>query len=430
MVNDNWEIARKAFLAFDPRPLRSSEQELYVDLDLARGDTDLVGKLSKGILFSDRPTTQLVSGHNGSGKSTELGRLRAVLEEQRYFVVYFQAGDDIDREDVDFLEILVAVIKQVLVQLREHLNISLQPGYFRDRFQRLGELLTTEVEFEKLDLDAGLTNFGISLKNSPTHRSQVRSLLETDTGNWLDAANKVLQDVNQRLLAKKWRGLVIIVDDLDKMDVQGREGKRFDKAEHLFVNRAPQMTGFACHLIYTMPITLSRQLTQQRLRKLYDGDIPVVAMTKLFTSPPESKRFPRGWSAFRDIINRRLVANDLNEADVFVGGARDELIRVSGGQPTALMSYIQSACKTALPITKRTVHQVAAAERRSYERQFLREHFSILSEIRQNGRFTPTEEQSERFDELLLSRAVLQYVNDFEWYGLNPVIADSDWSRE
>ncbi len=426
MSTDNLEIARRIFQAFDPRPLRSSEQNLYVDLDSARGEKDLVGNLSKGILFSRRPTTQLVAGHNGSGKSTELGRLKKFLEDEKYFVVYFEAADEIDRDDVDFLEILVAVVKQVLVQLKVQFGISLHPNYFADRFQRLRELLATEVKFDTLELEAGMTTFGISLKDSPSHRNRVRSLLESDTGNWLHAANSVLRDATQKVTERGLKGLVIIVDDLDKMDAQRPEGSRLDKAEQLFVTRAPQLVGFDCHMIYTMPVTLSRQLTEQRLRKLYDGEIPVVAMTKLYTDPPESERFPKGWGAFRDIIDRRLVANELIETDVFGRGARDELIRISGGQPTALMSYIQTACKSGTPISKRVVQQVASGERRSYERQFVREHFPILHEVRQNGRFTPAEEQSARFDELLLSRAILQYVNDFEWYALNPVIADLD----
>lgn len=418
------DLAKRVFRAFDPVALDANQQDLYADLDQARGDANAVNSLRSIIGLSARPTAQLLAGHSGSGKSTELKRMQQQLTADGFFVVYFEAGEDLDRNDVDFLEVLVALTRQVVVQLKNQLDIRLRPNYFRDRFQRLKNLLTTEIEFEKLDLDVALMNFGLSLKHSPDHRRRVRALLETDSPNWLAAANQVLADATAKLIAAKTgaSGLVVLLDDLDKMVVRPVPGAGHDTAENLFLHRASSMTGFQCHVVYTVPITLTRQLTQQRLKSYYHGKLPVIAMTKLKTRPPRSKPFQPGLAAFRDLVQRRLESIDVRPQQVFGTDTLDQLIALSGGEPAALMRYVREATILGLPVSKRTVERVAAAEHQSYDRQLLQEHLGILAKIRKNGRFKPTADEVRYFDELLLSRAVLQYVNDEEWYGLNPVL--------
>ena len=99
----------------------------------------------------------MLTGHRGSGKSTELSRLRLALEnpdagEARFFVVPIQADDELDRNDIDFPEVLIAIVRQLAEQLRKRADIELKPGYFKDRWERLKQLLFSEVSFDKLEL--------------------------------------------------------------------------------------------------------------------------------------------------------------------------------------------------------------------------------------------------------------------------------------
>jgi hypothetical protein len=422
------DLATRLYQAFSPAALQPDQKDLYVNLDQARGAADIVGRLAGGIRMSRTRTAQLVAGHAGSGKSTELLRLKQELEvprSDRFFVVYFRADDDLDRNDVDFSEVLIAVVRQVAAQLRDRLKIRLSPGYFRDRLERLKQLLVTPVNFDQVELDAGLLTLGMSLKNSPNSRDAARRLLEPDTSNWLEAANKVLREATSRLAEKGYAGLVVLVDDLDKMIVRPLADSGLTTAEHLFVNRAPQMTGFDCHMVYTIPVTLTRQLTAQRLRGFYRGPTLIVPMTKLATPPPDSRPFAPGLQSFRHIISSRLQAVDADQKQVFRNAkARDELIRMSGGQPTALMDYMQRAIIDGLPIAAKSLRRIRLEEKRFYVAQLRREHYPIIDAIRQTGQFAPAGGEEPLFEDLLLSRAVLQYVNDTEWYGVNPAIAD------
>jgi hypothetical protein len=63
--------------------------------------------------------------HIGCGKSTELSRLQNELKQEKFYVVYFQATDDLDVEDVDITDILLAIAHQVSESLvREKVDLA------------------------------------------------------------------------------------------------------------------------------------------------------------------------------------------------------------------------------------------------------------------------------------------------------------------
>src|SRR5271156_3265473 len=122
MPND---LERRIYAAFDPAPLTADKTDLYVELDHVRGDAGIVRHMSKKIrLANGKPTCQVLAGHKGSGKSTELYRLQRELEDHdpKMFVVFCEADEDIDRNDVDFPVFLVAIVRQLARQVHERAN--------------------------------------------------------------------------------------------------------------------------------------------------------------------------------------------------------------------------------------------------------------------------------------------------------------------
>ncbi len=101
-------IAR-LYKAFDPYGLLQAGDPVYVDCEEVRGDRNVERGLGNKILRADRSIYQLYSGHRGAGKSTELLRLQKHLKDKGCRVVYFAAdGDDINPEDTEYKDILVA----------------------------------------------------------------------------------------------------------------------------------------------------------------------------------------------------------------------------------------------------------------------------------------------------------------------------------
>src|SRR3972149_6681672 len=314
------DLSQRIYRQFGIGPLVPEKQiELYVDLTEVRGKMDVANRLEQGINFSEEKTTcQLLAGHNGSGKSTELYRLKKKLEssEPRFFVVYIKSHDELDRNDVDFPDILIAIIRQLAFQLQKSEGITLKPGYFEDRFNWLKKRLTSPLDFDALELNLGFLKLGGHMRASPDARKEIRKYFEPDASNWLYAANDVIGQSIQQLNAKGYAGLVVLIDDLDKMTVRAHEtGCPTD--EYLFVNRAAQLTAFNCHMVYTIPLSLAYSHLEPVIRSRYGGQIPVVPMTKIAQKPPKKDPYELGMEKFRQIVIRRLEAAPAQEIQAF-----------------------------------------------------------------------------------------------------------------
>lgn len=419
------ELTNKVFKVFSEKPLTPDQSNLYVPLDDLRGSYNTVHRLA-GTIRADQGTTQVLAGHKGSGKSTELMRLQKELEtgKPNYFVVYCSSDEDIDRNDIDFTEILFVIVRQMAVQLKLKANITLEPGYFKKRLDSLRGLLGSQVEFEKFDLNLSVAKISGVIKNSPTTRDQVRKALEPVTDSFLAAANDLIGDATLQLGKMGYAGLVILFDDLDKMIVRPMEGTRHTTDEHLFINRSPQMTGFKCHIIYSMPLTLAYSKHHQTLKNLYGGQLPLVPMIKVKTMPPGGAVYQPGIDAMREIIDARLNSEQIMFNKVFDSvGTCDQLIQLSGGQPSVLMSLVkETVIADTLPIKEASLNRIRVEGRREFRRQLRRDHWKVVEEFRTNGKYVPDEDEDPVFRDLLESRALLQYVNDEEWCGLNPFV--------
>jgi hypothetical protein len=416
---------KRIYQAFDPAPLSGEDSELYVALDAVRGSSGLVSKLGGPIRLSDKPTFQLLAGHIGSGKSTELRRVQQDLEsgDEPFFTVFCEILDDIDPSDADFPEVLLAIVRQVAHQLNERLKIKLKPGYFKQRWQEMKDVLGAEVKLDKLELEAGLGKLTAAIKSSPSTREQIRKALEPNTNSWIGAANDVLSEAVQQLAKKKYAGLVIIVDDLDKLSVEEHTEGRRSVAERLFVTRHAQLTAFACHMIYTIPIALAYSCKEREIASLYGLTAPpVVPMTKIKTH--DGKKHTPGFKKFGDVISHRLAKAQAEPKEVFASNAvRDKVVAYSGGQPRFLITLIRDCLvEGELPISAKTVDAVARKATHSYARQLREDHWEIIKQVGKTHQLTRTADNDALCMELLANRAVLQYLNEQEWYGLNPLL--------
>lgn len=425
------DLTREVYQAFATGPLTAEQGHLYVDLDDVRGKDNVRRRLAEKIRLSSEPTCQVLAGHRGSGKSTELRMLQHDLEgggadQPRFCVVLCEADDDIDRNDVDFPEVLIAIIRQLAGHLKDHLGVSLKPSILKERFERIKSVLKSEVSLEAGEISAGLGKLSFALKSSPDARAEIRKLLEPDTSNWLHAANDIIGQAVLELTKKGYAGLVILVDDLDKMIHRPHDKAGCPTTDYLFVHRAAQLTGFLCHVVYTMPLSLAFSHQEQTIKNLYGGFVPVIPMTKIAGRPPSSRPYQPGMDKFRDIIRKRLDDVQAQPGDVFkTTKIEDELIRLTGGQPTALMTLIREAIIThGLPVDAASLERARIEGRREYARMLREEHKPVLEQIRKTGTLKRNADNEPLFRELLESRAVLQYINDDEWYGLNPLVAE------
>ncbi len=419
--------ARALYRAFDVLPLNAETADLRVDLDGCRGDKDGVANtLFNRINLAERPRQLVLAGHRGSGKSSEFFSLKTMLEQAtpRHFCVSCDLSEHIDVNDVDFLDVLVGILRTCAADLKKRANIDLKPGYLKDRLTRLYKILGTPVALKGMKLPEMLGGLAITIKGSPDARSQLRKAFEPDAGNWMVAANELIGEAVAELAKQGYVGLVVLVDDLDKVARRPIDSSGCTVGENLFVRRAAQLTAMDCHVVYSMPLELAYSRYRPDISKLYGGPVIVLPMTKIQMRPPDDRDFKPGMTAFRDVIDRRIVHAQSSFAALFDSKkTRDAVIRLSGGQPFELMGLIRRGIDRSLPIRGDMIDHLHAESKRDYV--WLREeHRSILENAAGDGTVRQTNENETARGELLESRALLQYLNDSEWYRPNPVLAD------
>src|ERR687886_714295 len=269
----------KFYRACNPsKPLNMGEveyQKYYIDFSSVRG-SKIIESLKRTItlISPDDPTCQLFTGHIGCGKSTELLRLKAELEQEGFHVVYFESSQDLDLADVDITDILLSVAGQVSESL-EAIKIKLKPGYFSNLFREIVDFLQTPIEIEaEAELSIGIGKITAKTKESPKLRRRLREYLEPRTAGILEAINKELLDRATIELQRRGKaGLVVIVDNLDRLDIRTLPPGR-TQPEYLFVDRGEQLRKLNCHVVYTIPLSLNFSNDCETLKNRLGGGIP------------------------------------------------------------------------------------------------------------------------------------------------------------
>lgn len=102
----------RLFRACEPEELQPGDPR-YVNLDEVRGE-NLPRLYERALRRADplRPEVKVFAGHLGVGKTSELLRLKAMLEEERpgqrpFFVIFSSVSSVLDLNDLDFPDLLV-----------------------------------------------------------------------------------------------------------------------------------------------------------------------------------------------------------------------------------------------------------------------------------------------------------------------------------
>jgi hypothetical protein len=127
---------------------KAEDKPYYIDFSSVRGG-EIIAELKDRITWSEGFTCHLFTGHTGCGKSTELYRLKSELAEQ-YHVIYFEATDDLDMNNVEVSDIFLAIARRTAQEL-ETLMKQAESGW-QGVMQKAKNLLFTEI---KLDVKTG-----------------------------------------------------------------------------------------------------------------------------------------------------------------------------------------------------------------------------------------------------------------------------------
>ncbi|MCD8490101.1 MAG: KAP family NTPase [Desertifilum sp.] len=427
---------RRFYQACNPgEPLSMSnaeERQYYIDFSPVRGGR-IIEALERTIadLSPNQPTCQLFTGHIGCGKSTELLRLKAGLERRDFHVVYFESSHDLELNDVDVTDILLAIAGQVSESL-EAIKIRLQPGYFASLFAELSDFLHTPIELSgEAELSLGIGKLTAKTKESPNLRHRMRNWLEPRTNSILQAINdEILLKADAELKRRGKQGLVVIVDNLDRVDLRPMPVSGRSQPEYLFIDRGEQLRKLKCHVVYTIPLSLIFSNECETLKNRLGGGLTPKVLPMVPVRLRTGDECVAGMSLLRQMVLKRAfpdpaIATESEQilAIFDTSATLDRLCWISGGHVRNLLGLLYSCLQQQDPPLSKDCLESVIRERRDYL-------ISSIDDREWELLFQVVKQQMVRGDieyqTLLRSQWVYEYRDsEGSWFCINPALAET-----
>ncbi|MGQ9873255.1 MAG: ATP-binding protein, partial [Leptodesmis sp.] len=195
-------------------------------------------------------------------------RLQKSLEDHGFYVVYFEADEeDIDPQNVEYVDILLACTRRFLKDIRSANAAPIQ-NWLRDRWQELKDLAQMEVAIDKINLEQSLsvfTKLTASIRAEPTQRAKIRDRVNPHTTTLLQALNEFIADARLHLPNGKTK-LAMIVDNLDRIPINFRDNGRSNH-EEIFLDRSEQLKRLDATWAILCPLRWSIPAGQMRCRR-------------------------------------------------------------------------------------------------------------------------------------------------------------------
>jgi hypothetical protein len=428
----NLDVARFSRACNPSRTLivgNPEDRPYYIDFAEVRGGK-IIEALNRTItkLSPNEPTCQLFTGHIGCGKSTELYRLKAELEEQGFYVVYFEADQDLDVADVDVTDVLLAIARQVSSKL-ETMKIRLQPGYFARLLADIGAVLQTPIEFSEAEFSVGIGKIVARTKDSPQFRSQLRQYLESRTSSILESINdELLNRATAELMQRRYKGLVVIIDNLDRVENRLNAAGR-SQPEYLFIDRGSQLRELNCHVVYTIPLALIFSSEAEALKNRLGGGVAPKVLPMVPVQLQNGQECVEGMALLRQLVLARAFpdVNPMQRLELIPQlfdhpDTLDRLCRISGGHVRNLLGFIYGCLQQQdPPFSRSSLELIIRTYQDDLALTITDAQWAILRQVAQHK----TINNEPTYQHLLRSLFVFEYRgSQGRWFDLNPALAE------
>ncbi|MGK7945095.1 MAG: P-loop NTPase fold protein [Microcystaceae cyanobacterium] len=381
----------------------------------------------------------IFTGHRGSGKSTLLGQFALDMKDD-FFVVFFSIANLIELSDVNHINILFATAVK-LMETAEQQNVKIsktaKEAFYR-WFSEHTRIESSEIAV-KGDVNTGGTagdipwfiKFFAKITATLQANKFIRDQIKTEFAQKIsDLVNRV-DDIASNIKAATGKEILVIIDDLDKLDLEVVDKVYRTNISALF---QPQF-----RMIYTIPMAATREVNLLGvIRNATNNRILSVWATKFFsreeTNNPDATPNPEAIQLFKEILFRRIQPQLVDE-DII-----ESMILKSGGTLAELMRLGSRCCERCLILIRRTpedqeltitsdiLERAITDLRIDFEQPLTSNDYQLLKEIDDNH--LPTDDDNQRFLDLLHNLYILEYKNAKLWFNLHPIVKEILQRRE
>lgn len=318
-------------------------------LPLHRGSEFYVGRkrnprleVKSFLLRAGRPVKILFTGFKGSGKSTELNYLAGDEEvEEEFLIVNFSVKKILNLTSIDYIDLLFVMAEQIYDKAVSIPGVEIDKNSL-ELLKRWGQKVETEEKISnKADVEAKtwISSFFASvtarLKIGYSKETTLKQTLKPRMSELWDRLNDIIRDV--RVQSKK--DLLIIIEDLDKADI--------DVAEDLFYRYGQSLTLPECYIIFTIPISLIYSEKSPNIERNFDKTW-ILPNIKIYERKSQ-KKCEHNFEKMKEIIKLRMDVDKLtDDADEVM----NTLVHYSGGIIRDLIRLTQNALNKAAAFGK------------------------------------------------------------------------------
>jgi len=256
------------------------------------------------------------------------------------------------------------------------------------------------------------------IRSGGSARKETRHRLERRLPVLMERLNELVGNVTVQAIKRDYKGLVVIVDSLEKMHLTFSKEGGHTSHSLLFVEHSEQLKALNCHIVYTVPISL---LYDRNLGIAFTN-VDVIPMVKI-TEEDGLTPCQKGRDLLFEVIARRMdVSAVFAHTDIL-----RELVAASGGVVRDLMHLLRYACDyTDERIDEESARRAIARQVREYERLIHREDLDLLAQVHRERRLPGSTELSR----LMYNRLVLPYFNGDRWMDVHPAVTAARLFRD
>ena len=330
--------------------------ELYVNADEGRGNIPTCKRLQRTLNNEpDGALKILFAGHKGCGKSTELVRLQREIKND-FIVLNYSVLKELDIVNINYMELFIATMEQLFKFVERDERVKVDDKYFENvkNWLKTEEIKDINNNYMGMNIEgqvkAKLTvpflasffsKFRTAAKTSSSMKKTLIQKIEPKLSDLIFHCNALINEIKGQLPDIGKKGLLIIIEDLDKVDLQ--------RGEDIFYIHSTQLTQLNCHCIFTFPISLMYNIKYKNIITRYNETF-VLPMIKV--NNKDGKKNENGTRVIRNIVLRRMDESLFENLKYL-----SKMIALSGGCLLDLFCMIKEAASTALDFDREKICQ-------------------------------------------------------------------------
>jgi energy-coupling factor transporter ATP-binding protein EcfA2 len=428
--NDRTADLKEFFKAFSDKnavPLEPSDK-FYVPIFENKPEKDPILSLKRRIEFEDSESVNLLTGFRGNGKSTQLRRLKVLLEQAGCKVFLINMLDVmLMTKPMELSDLLLSMMAAFSEALKHEAGLDVvRRGYW----ERTKAVLTSNVVSDGITFNAGTeelsAEMGLRLQRDMAFKEKIQEHLRGHLTTLVNSARKFVSEVVVTLRKQSHNSdlkIVLLVDSLEQ--IRGYYGNSVEVQQSVSETLSGQAHNLVfplLHVVYTIPPYLST--LAPNLSKSFGGN-PITCWPNIHVRTKDGQPDASGISIMRLIIDKRFGGwtHYFDEEHI------KRLAKSSGGD---LRDFFRLIREGVIALSNNDAGKVTEEIIQRLERQLLNESLPIanddarwLARIHQekNASIESINEvpRLARFQD---SNLIMNYQNGEPWCDIHPLIIE------